>query len=159
MVTLILHFLSYRHRNAQYASRASVNLHTHIFFRNRKTEEEGYVLFIRQNAVQVLIPKYGIEGTLYIKSDSGFVFDEDVPSQTKENVTLTLFQKLKVQLSLDQSNVQHEKLELKLIEPHIPGYSIEKDKDNAKSEKRPNEDDDQNMSPNKGEKRTKWKKL
>ena len=156
MVTLILHFLSYRHRNAQYASRASVNLHTHIFFRNRKTEEEGYVLFIRQNAVQVLIPKYGIEGTLYIKSDSGFVFDEDVPSQTKENVTLTLFQKLKVQLSLDQSNVQHEKLELKLIEPHIPGYSIEKDKDNAKSEKRPNEDDDQNMSPNKGEKRTKW---
>merc|ERR1712037_377271 len=28
--------INYRHRNAQYASRASVNLHTHIFFRNKK---------------------------------------------------------------------------------------------------------------------------
>ena len=35
--------INYRHRMAQYASRASVNLHTHIFFRNKKTEEDGYV--------------------------------------------------------------------------------------------------------------------
>ena len=38
---------------AQYASRASVNLHTHIFFRNQRRDETGYVLFVRQNAVQV----------------------------------------------------------------------------------------------------------
>ena len=40
---------------AQYASRASVNLHTHIFFRNQKRDETGYVLFVRQNAVQVSV--------------------------------------------------------------------------------------------------------
>jgi len=162
--------INYRHRNAQYASRASVNLHTHIFFRNKKTEEDGYILFIRQNAIQVLIPKFGLEGTLYIKNDSGFVFDEEVPSQTMGDVTLTLFQKLKVQLSLDQSNVQHEKLELKLIQPHIPGFSVEKSTDqgadnpiaNIKSEvlKRPVDDQEQTDGLNKSaEKKTKWKKM
>ena len=45
--------INYRHRIAQYASRASVNLHTHIFFRNQRRDETGYVLFVRQNAVQV----------------------------------------------------------------------------------------------------------
>ena len=45
--------INYRHRMAQYASRASVNLYTHIFFRGRLRDETGYILFIRQNAVQV----------------------------------------------------------------------------------------------------------
>ena len=86
------------------------------------------------------------------------------------DVTLTLFQKLKVQLSLDQSNVQHEKLELKLIQPHIPGFSVEKSTDqcadnpigNIKSEvlKRPVDDQEQTDGLNKSaEKKTKWKKL
>ena len=109
---------------AQYASRASVNLHTHIFFRNKKTVEEGYILFIRQNAVQILIPKYGLEGTLYIPKDLGFVFNEDEPSQSKDSVALKLFQKVAVQLTLDQTNVQHEKLEVKLVKPFIKDFSV-----------------------------------
>ena len=52
---------------AQYASRASVNLHTHLFFRERRQTETGYVLFVRQNAIQVLIPKFGLEGTLFLR--------------------------------------------------------------------------------------------
>ncbi len=44
--------INYRHRMAQYAGRASVNLHTHIFFRGRRRDETGYVLFVRQNALQ-----------------------------------------------------------------------------------------------------------
>ena len=109
---------------AQYASRASVNLQTHLLFRNKKSEEDGYILFVRQNALQVLIPKYGLEGTLYIRNEHGFTFDEDEPSQSKNDVKLKLFQKIKVQLSLDSSNIQHEKLELKLLEPFIDGFSV-----------------------------------
>ncbi len=45
--------INYRHRMAQYAGRASVNLHTPIFFRGRIRDETGYVLFVRQNAIQV----------------------------------------------------------------------------------------------------------
>merc|ERR1712079_176307 len=119
--------INYRHRMAQYASRASVNLYTHMFFRNRKTHEDGYVLFIKQNAVQILIPKYGLEGTLYIRTEHGFIFDEEEPSQQKDNIKLTLFQKLKVLLYLNSTNIQHEKLELKLVEPFIEGFSVADD--------------------------------
>ena len=76
-----------------------------------------------------MIPKYGLEGTLFLKDDpsSGvvFSFDEEEPSQTCGGFKLRLFQRLRVQLSLDQSNVQHEKLVLKLVEPRIPGFSVE----------------------------------
>ncbi len=79
--------INYRHRMAQYAGRASVNLHTHIFFRDRTRDETAYVLFVRQNALQVMIPKYGLEGTVYLKDDADagvtFTFDEEQPSQVK----------------------------------------------------------------------------
>lgn len=161
-------FYYFRHRMAQYASRASVNLHTHIFFRNKKSEEDGYVLFIRQNAIQVLIPKYGLEGTLYIKNDSGFVFDEDTPCQTHGSIKLTLFQKLKIQLSLDQSNVQHEKLEVRLIDPYIPGFSVEKEghvKENVDekspkpSDKRKSEEESGSTKKSKKAEKKKWRKM
>ena len=126
---LIANNINYRHRMAQYASRASVNLHTHLLFRNKTRDEIGYCLFVRQNAIQVLIPKYGLEGTLYLRREGHpaqveFTFDESEPSQTCDGVTLKLFQKVKVQISLDQTNVQHEKLLLKLVEPRIPGFSV-----------------------------------
>lgn len=78
--------MNYRNRMAQYAGRASVSLNTHLFFRGRTQEEDGYILFIRKNALQVLIPKFGLEGTIYLcgrkgeahKSGIQFVFDEEV---------------------------------------------------------------------------------
>lgn len=69
--------MNYRHKMAQYAGRASVDLHTQLFFRNRQVDEEAYVLAVKKNALQVLIPKYGLEGTLYI-NDFPFIFDENV---------------------------------------------------------------------------------
>jgi len=138
--------INYRHRMAQYASRASVNLHTHLFFKNQPRDEEGYVLMIKQNAVQVLIPKYGLEGTLYLRASPGssgaassrgsqveFQYDPEVPSQTCSGVSLTLFKKLKVRILLDDSNVQHEKLVLKLVSPQIEGFSVEALPENAES--------------------------
>merc|ERR1712142_867341 len=123
--------INYRHRMAQYASRASVNLYTHIYFKDKKREETGYVLFIRQNALQILIPKYGLEGTLFLRSNNKsdtsnmeWVFDEEEPSQTCKNVKVTLFMKLVVQVYLDTSDVQHEKLALRLVDPNIEGFSV-----------------------------------
>lgn len=69
--------MNYRHKMAQYAGRASVELHTQLFFRNRRVDEEAYILGVKKNALQVLIPKYGLEGALYLK-DHPFVFDEQV---------------------------------------------------------------------------------
>jgi exosome complex exonuclease DIS3/RRP44 len=47
-------------------------------------DEQGYVLFVRKNALQILIPKYGMEGTLYVSPHKGqklnvtFVYSEQV---------------------------------------------------------------------------------
>ncbi|XP_012269707.2 exosome complex exonuclease RRP44 [Athalia rosae] len=121
--------LNYRNRMAQYAGRASVALNTHLFFREKVQNEEGYVLFVRKNALQILIPKYGLEGTLYLSkkgenSPVTFVYDEEDQSQKYRDIVFHSFDPVVVQLSLDRSNVQHEKLVFKLVKPVIPGFSV-----------------------------------
>ena len=74
--------MNYRHKMAQYAGRASVDLHTQLFFRNREVDEDAYVLAVKKNALQVLIPKYGLEGSLYLK-DFPFVYNEQVNLNVK----------------------------------------------------------------------------
>ena len=52
-----------------------------LFFQNKAIEEEeAFVLFVRKNALQVLIPKYGLEGTVLMSKDSPteVVFNEEV---------------------------------------------------------------------------------
>merc|ERR1712013_66883 len=70
-------------------------------------------------------------GTLFLRnnskqnsSDLDWVFDEEEPSQTCGDVKLTLFMKLTVQVSLDTSDVQHEKLAVRLVHPNIEGFSV-----------------------------------
>lgn len=71
---------------AQYAGRASVSLNTHLFFRGRTQEEDGYILFVRKNALQILVPKFGLEGTIYLNDKKGaavkagiqFIFNDEV---------------------------------------------------------------------------------
>ena len=47
-------------------------------------DEQGYVLYVRKNALQILIPKYGLEGTLFLSPHKGqklnatFVYKEEV---------------------------------------------------------------------------------
>jgi exosome complex exonuclease DIS3/RRP44 len=70
-------------------------------------DETGYILFIRQNAIQVLIPKYGLEGTLFLRVPGSktvgpnFEFDDSVPTQKCGNVVLSLFQKVTVQVRVN----------------------------------------------------------
>merc|ERR1712142_1326502 len=124
--------LNYRKRMADYAGRASVALHTQLFFAKRKQVEQGYVLFVRQNAIQVLIPKYGLEGTLFLKEKNKtsaveWVFDASVPSQTCGSVVLRTFDPLSVRVSIDRTDVQHQKMLIELVDPVVPGFSVTPD--------------------------------
>ncbi|XP_036229004.2 exosome complex exonuclease RRP44 [Bactrocera oleae] len=131
----LCHNLNYRHKMAQYAGRASVALNTHLFFRGKTQDEEGYVLFVRKNALQVLIPKFGLEGTVYLNSLSGdkkstrgdviFTFNEEDYTQRCGDVVFHAFDPVTVRLSLDSRNVQHEKLVFQLVKPYIKGFSAE----------------------------------
>lgn len=84
--------LNYRHKMSQYAQRSSVALHTHLFFRQKVQDEDAYILFVRQNALQVLIPKFGLEGSIYLKekdSDSSLcTYNPEV--RLKKTNTLTV---------------------------------------------------------------------
>ncbi|KAJ6378417.1 hypothetical protein OIU78_028623 [Salix suchowensis] len=72
-LTSIADNLNYRHRNAQMASRGSVELHTLIYCRNRPTDTEARIVKMRSNGFIVFVPKFGIEGPVYLtmRGDKG----------------------------------------------------------------------------------------
>ncbi|KAJ8256088.1 hypothetical protein COCON_G00199520 [Conger conger] len=122
--------LNYRHKMAQYAQRASVAFHTQLFFKNRGIlNEDGFILFVRKNAIIILIPKFGLEGTVFFenkdqKPSPKLTFNEEGPTLAVEQHTFSMFDKVKVTISLDASNIQHQKIRMALIEPVIPGVSV-----------------------------------
>lgn len=121
--------LNYRHKMAQYAQRASVAFHTQLFFKTRGVlNEEGFVLFVRKNAIIVLIPKFGLEGTVFFenkdKTGPNLVYNEEGPTLTVLQHTFHIFDKVKVTISLDASNIQHQKIRMALLDPVIPGVSV-----------------------------------
>ena len=124
--------LNHRHKNAQYAARASVNLHTHLFFKSKALVEEAFVLFVRKNALQVLVPKFGLESTMFFDLDQGdedsqinIVADSEEPSLTVEGIKFNLFDKLKVAMYVEKSNIQQFRLQLCLVHPVIPRVSVD----------------------------------
>ncbi|KAI1313414.1 exosome catalytic subunit dis3 [Mortierella claussenii] len=144
--------LNHRNRMAQQAGRSSVELFTHLFFKNKVEEEEGYVIRILKNAFIVLVPKYGIEGIVYAsaktsKSADGsstqsqpiLVYNPETDSlQSTEplnegempKVQIQLFQKVMVQISIDDDlkgggeGGMRQKLKMDLLKPWIEGISV-----------------------------------
>ncbi|KAI2668439.1 Exosome complex exonuclease RRP44 [Labeo rohita] len=121
--------LNYRHKMAQYAQRASVAFHTQLFFKNKGIlNEEGFILFVRKNAIIILIPKFGLEGTVFFenkdKPSPHLSFDSEGPTLKVEEHTFRMFDKVKVTVSLDASNIQHQRIRMALTEPVIPGVSV-----------------------------------
>uniref|UniRef100_A0A8B9S3R8 Exosome complex exonuclease RRP44 n=1 Tax=Apteryx owenii TaxID=8824 RepID=A0A8B9S3R8_APTOW len=121
--------LNYRHKMAQYAQRASVAFHTQLFFKTKgEVNEDAYILFVRKNAIVVLIPKYGLEGTVFFeekdKTKPRLDYNSEVPSLTVEDTTFRIFDKVKVNIMLDASNIQHQKIRMVLVEPKIPGKDV-----------------------------------
>ncbi|XP_013415893.1 exosome complex exonuclease RRP44 [Lingula anatina] len=113
--------LNYRHKMAQYAGRASVALHTLLFFKNKVLIEDGYVMFVRKNALTVLIPKYGLEGIVKLAEYQNIMkFDDENTVQTIGDVIIRVFDAVKVEVSVDQSNIQHQHIKFKLVSPQLP---------------------------------------
>ncbi|XP_075927494.1 exosome complex exonuclease RRP44-like [Petromyzon marinus] len=84
--------------------------------------EEGFVLFVRKNAVVVLIPKYGLEGTVFFDSKDlklNVTFDEEGPTLCVEGIALNMFDRVCVRVSLDSSNLQHQRIRMHLVRPEV----------------------------------------
>lgn len=119
-LTSIADNLNYRHRNAQMASRASVELHTVVYFRKRPTDTEARILKIRSNGFIVFVPKFGIEGPVQLapKSDKGNEWQVDEVHQrlTKvgTNISYTVLQSVRIHLEVFERQPGRPKLEIAL---------------------------------------------
>jgi len=63
--------LNKRHHSAQMAGRASVELHTLIFFKERSVVADARVSKVKANGLIVFVPKYGIEGPVFLGPRAG----------------------------------------------------------------------------------------
>ncbi|CAI0404594.1 unnamed protein product [Linum tenue] len=124
-LTSIADNLNYRHRNAQMASRGSVELHTLIYFRKRPTETEARIVKIRSNGFIVFVPKYGIEGPVYLTpkgekggSSGGEWFVDEQQQKIKKmdgSVSYGILQAVKIQLEVAEPQPNRPKLQLTLV--------------------------------------------
>ena len=121
--------LNLRHTMAQHAGRASVGLHTLIFFKGRSSTpkgeqlEDAYIIKVRENGVVVLVPRYGIEGIVYVSepgAPSPFAFDAAEEALRAPGCVLRTFDKVRVRISVDQSKAHRPKLKLSITEPVLP---------------------------------------
>ncbi|KAI9352735.1 hypothetical protein BDR26DRAFT_815276 [Obelidium mucronatum] len=135
--------LNFRHRNAQQASRSSVELFTNLFFKNKIIQEEGFVIRILKNGFSVIIPRFGIEGIVHSKAltSSSSANDDDSSPQLLQHdavtnrltcpvtgVTISIFKKVIVRIQVEEAGheaAQRSKLVVNLVEPKIPGLSVE----------------------------------
>ncbi|PKA52121.1 Ribonuclease II, chloroplastic/mitochondrial [Apostasia shenzhenica] len=120
-LTSIADNLNYRHRNAQMAGRASVELHTLIYFKKRPTDTEARIVKIKANGLIVFVPKFGIEGPVYLtpKGDKGGDWTPDearqIVTKTGTNISYKALQTVRVRLEVVEPQPHRPKLELTLI--------------------------------------------
>ncbi|KAL5557363.1 hypothetical protein UlMin_039599 [Ulmus minor] len=120
-LTSISDNLNYRHRNAQMASRSSVELHTVIYFRKRPTDTEARIVKIRSNGFIVFVPKFGIEGPVYLskkgeKGSGGWFADEQQQKIRKMDgsISYSVLQPVRIHLEVVEPQPNRPKLQLTL---------------------------------------------
>ncbi|KAI5854733.1 hypothetical protein BZA05DRAFT_472542 [Tricharina praecox] len=120
--------INVRHRNAQFAGRASVEYYVGQALKGRVAQEDGFVMRIFSNGFVVFVPRFGIEGVIKIKemSEAGVAYEPktefDGENYTlkvetgKREVLLELFAKVKVTVTdAKEESTGKRKIQLKLV--------------------------------------------
>ncbi|ODV85419.1 hypothetical protein CANARDRAFT_7533 [[Candida] arabinofermentans NRRL YB-2248] len=78
---LVVKNMNKRHRNAQFAGRASIEYYVGQVMKNNESSQEGYVIKVFSNGIVVLVPKFGVESLIKLETmgdvNSG-VFNEEL---------------------------------------------------------------------------------
>lgn len=64
--------MNLRHRNARLAGRASTELYTVEFFKDNPQVSDARVVRVKGNGLLAFVPKYGIEGAVYLAAKARF---------------------------------------------------------------------------------------
>ncbi|EKE38169.1 hypothetical protein ENUP19_0078G0036 [Entamoeba nuttalli] len=111
--------INHRHTMAQHAGRASTQMYTLIFLKDKEVTVDGYVIKVMKNGIIINIPQYGLEVIVLIDQKYGMVFDENENTLCNMNIKFGVFDKVKGILSIDKSNEFQLKPVLKLTQPHL----------------------------------------
>lgn len=145
--------MNFRHRQAQYAGRASVELFTLQYFKEKSVEENAYISRIKQNAIIVFVPRYGIEHIIYVdvaKNDEedkdanavATLFDYDMEKECltlKQDgkTKLRVFDKVRVKVFVQTSKNYRSKLIMQVVQPIVPEVPQKKRKAELAHENEP----------------------
>ena len=119
--------LNYRNRMSQYAQRASVQLNTLLFFKNKVIEQDAFIIIVKKSCMNVLIPQYGLEGTISFENIDESLVDfsrEECKVTIGGKIKLQVFDKVRVQISVDSSNIQKNVLIMKLKNREFEGIEL-----------------------------------
>jgi exosome complex exonuclease DIS3/RRP44 len=118
-----------RHRAAQLAGRASVQLHTLIFFGSEAArEEDAYVLDVEtaektDPSISVMVPRYGIEGRLKLPIESDDPKLVRLPNEHKfvydTNASIQVFDRVKVKIWVREVQEHQRELVIELVSPSL----------------------------------------
>jgi len=118
-----------RHRAAQLAGRASVQLHTLIFFSGEGAkEEDAYVLDVEtaetsEPSFTVMVPRYGIEGRVNLSdispTDPDLKRDADKHCMTYKGASIQVFDKVRIKLFVRELEDHQRELVIELLEPKL----------------------------------------
>jgi len=117
----IAHGINYRHRNAQFAGRASVELHTLIFFRDKSVTAEARIMSVKSNGLVVLVPKYGIEGPVLLAGDGEdgaagkWSVEADGQELTNGKVSYRVLDSVQVTVGVEKTAGGRERLSLSIV--------------------------------------------
>jgi len=103
--------INVRHRMAMWASQASAGLHTFMFFSKRgSVTEEAVVIRIRKSGLQVMIQRYGIDGTVALPAAEWDVDEEEqqVTSRADPSVKIAVFGRIMVRVEADGSEFRNK---------------------------------------------------
>ncbi|KAK9479195.1 hypothetical protein V1514DRAFT_328717 [Lipomyces japonicus] len=136
----VCHNINRRHRNAQFAGRASVEYYVGQALKNRQRGDrqqqqrailtDGYVIKVFSNGIVVFVPQFGIESTIRLtdisQPEPATEFDEAEytlvfhPHKQDAEVRVQLFDKVvvKVDTVLEESTGKR-KVAMKLVKPEI----------------------------------------
>lgn len=95
---LIVKNINRRHRNAQFAGRASIEYYVGQVMKQNESVQEGYVIKCFNNGIVVLVPKFGIEGLIRLE-DLGDL-DSAIYNEEKFELRFTDLKKNKRQIGV-----------------------------------------------------------
>lgn len=86
---LVVKNINKRHRNAQFAGRASIEYYVGQVMKNNQSDQEGYIIKVFSNGIVVLVPKYGVESLIKLE----VLGDVNSSSFDESNYSLTFVDK------------------------------------------------------------------